>query len=141
MAKASRGGASKGAKVSAPLELALLANGASGRWSVTLDESIAGAEEWFLQIEGPSLHLSCEVSGPEILSDLAATLLAQTPAPDRLVGKSQGVPLWLRPEGEGEETFTFLVGEAAGPLVRYSIHGADVRALAEALEQAVGDLR
>jgi hypothetical protein len=36
--------------------LALLANGSSGRWSVTLDESTEGTEEWCLQIEAPLIR-------------------------------------------------------------------------------------
>src|SRR5665213_3321271 len=85
--------------------LALLANGSSGRWSVTQDESTEGSEEWVLQIEGPSLHLCCEVADPDILEDLATVLEAPTPKPDVFViGKVNRIPLRLLWDNEYDST-------------------------------------
>ena len=120
--------------------LALLANGSSGRWSVTLDESTKGAEEWFLQIEGPSLHLFCEVGDPHILDKLAAFLNAPTKKPRLVVGRVNRIPLRLQWEIEDEPTLIFTVGPAARPLVRYSLHGQDLQALVAATQQATRDM-
>src|SRR5947209_3121360 len=121
--------------------LALLANGSSGRWSVTLDELTEGAEEWFLQIEGPSLHLFCEVDDPRILDNLATVLNASTRKPDFLVlGRVNRIPLRLQWDTEDDQTLFFTVGPVTRPLVRCSIHGPDIRDLADATKQAVLDL-
>jgi hypothetical protein len=45
--------------------LGLLANGSSGSWEVSIDESVSGTERWFAQIEGPSLWLYFEIPSPE----------------------------------------------------------------------------
>src|SRR6266852_8600945 len=37
-------------------EFGLLANGASGRWTVAVDESL-DCDEWSLEIEGPQVYL------------------------------------------------------------------------------------
>ena len=121
--------------------LVLLANGSSGRWSVTLDESTGGTEEWFLQIEGPSLNLFCEVDSPDILSKLATVLKASTGKPQVLVlGRVKRIPLRLQRDIEDDQTLFFTVGPASRPLVRYSIHGPDIRDLADATQQAALDL-
>lgn len=121
--------------------LALLANGSSGRWSVTLDESANGATEWFLQIDGPSLNLFCEVDDLAILHNLAIVLKASTKKPDALlIGQVNRIPLRLQWDTEDEKTIFFTVGPASRPLVRCSIHGADIQDLADALQQAVLDL-
>jgi hypothetical protein len=104
--------------------LALLANGSSGRWSVTLDESTEGTDEWFLQIEGPSLHLFCEVDDPHVLDNLATALNAPTKRRGPLVvGRVNRIPLRLQWDIEDEGTLFFTVGPASRPLVRCSIHG------------------
>ena len=122
--------------------LALLANGSSGRWSVTLDESTEGVEDWFLQIEGPSLLLSCEVADPDILEELASVLGASTTKPDIfLIGKANQIPLRLEWVDEHEHTIQFSIGPVSRPLIRYSIHGADILALADASRQAALDLK
>jgi len=122
--------------------LALLANGSSGRWSVTLDESTEGAEEWFLQIEGPSLNLFCEVDDPAILHTLATVFKALTKKPDVLViGRVNRITVRLQWDIEDDETLFFTVGPATRPIVRCSIHGPDIRDLAAATQQAAFDLK
>ena len=121
--------------------LALLANGSSGRWTVTLDESTEGTEEWFLQIEGPSLNLCCEVDDPEILRELASVLNAAAKKPNVFVlGRVNRIPLRLQWDIEHEDTLFFTVGPAARPLIRCSIHSQAIRDLAEATRQAARDL-
>ena len=122
--------------------LALLANGSSGHWSVTLDESTEGADDLFLQIEGPSLLLSCEVADPNILDELVAVLEASTTKPSVfLIGEANRIPLWLHWDTEHEHRIQFTIGPVSRPLLRYSIHGADILALADASRQAALDLK
>src|SRR5438876_11428027 len=111
MAKASRHRENEVKGAGESPALALLANGSSGRWSVTLDESTEGAEEWFIQIEGPSLHLFFEVDGPHILANLATILNAPTKKPGLfVVGRVNRIPLRLEWDVEDEETLFFAVG-------------------------------
>jgi hypothetical protein len=142
MAKASRHRETKEKGAGAAGALALLANGTSGRWSVTLDESTEGAEEWFLQIEGPSLYLYCDVDDPRILDSLAAVFTATVKKPGRLVvGRINGLLLQLQWDIEDEKTIFFTVGLVSRPFVRCSIHGQDIQALANATQQAALDLK
>ena len=121
--------------------LALLANGSSGRWTVTLDESTKGAEEWILQIEGPSLHLCCEVDGPHCLHELATFLDGSKKNPDAFViGRVDRVPLRLLWDVEEERVLCVTVGPVTRPLVRCSLPAQEVQALAEATQQAALDL-
>lgn len=121
--------------------LALLANGSSGRWSVTLDESTGGTEKWFLQVEGPSLHLCCEVDDPAILGRLANVLQAPSGNLDVFkVGKLDRIPLLIQWDDEYDDTVSIMVGPDSRPLARYWIHGSDVRDLADATRQAALDM-
>jgi hypothetical protein len=142
MAKSNRRPENEEKSTGAYPALALLANGSSGRWSVTLDESTEGSEGWFLQIEGPSLLLSCEVADPDVLDNLATVLEGPTAKPDAFViGRVDRIPLRLQFDGEHEPTILFTVGPPSRPLIRYSIHGADIQALADATRQAALDLK
>jgi hypothetical protein len=127
-------------KVESPI-LALLANGSSGRWSVTLDESTERTEDRFLQIEGPSLNLYCQVNNPDILPRLATFLKAKTKKQTVLViGKVDRTTLRLHSDPEDVQTFYFSVGPASRPLVRYWINGPDLQNLKDARQQASLDL-
>ena len=93
------------------------------------------------QIEGPSLHLFCEVEDPYILDHLANALKAATKKTAALVvGRVNRIPLRLQWDIEDENTLFFTVGPASRPLVRCSIHGQDIRALAIATQQAAMEL-
>ena len=141
MAKTSQTNADDEKGVGEPSTLALIANGSSGRWSVTLDETTEDTEEWFLQIEGPSLSLFCEVEDPEILHILAASLNEPIKKLDVLViGRVNRIPLRLQWDVTDDTVLFFTVGPASRPLVRYSIHGRDIRDLADAIQQAALDL-
>ena len=49
--------------------IGLLANGSSGPWEVSVDETISGDERWFAQIEGPSVYVSFEIPSPNIIGE------------------------------------------------------------------------
>ena len=117
--------------------MTLLANGVSGRWSVTLDESAGPACVYFLQIEGPSLDLYCNAKRPEILHELVRILRSPTTKQPLVLGQVNRIPIRLQWDAA---TLFFMVGPATRPLVRYSIQGADMRNLANAAEQASLDL-
>src|SRR5436190_2213730 len=48
--------------------LGLMASGSSGQWEVAVDETTAGPDRWFVQIEGPSVSFSFEIPSPEMIS-------------------------------------------------------------------------
>ena len=55
--------------------LGLLANGASGPWEFSVDETISGTERWFAQIEGPSVYISFEIPSPSIVGEALVPLI------------------------------------------------------------------
>lgn len=123
------------------VNIKLLANGASGAWSVTLDETTDGDDAWFLTIEGPSLDLFCQVSSPTVLDRLKAMLDGSAAGTKPLLlGQVNRIPLRLQRDGHSEEAAYFTVGPASRPVVRYSVRGADLDALTEAVRQAALDL-
>src|SRR5438105_4588344 len=88
--------------------LGLLANGSSGRWEVSLDETISGAQRWFAQVEGPSLWLSFEVPSPEVISKVIQLLAS--PQANRKgteckldLGEAHGTPVALVRDDEYQD--------------------------------------
>ena len=131
--------------------LGLLANGSSGPWEVSVDETISGTERWFAQIEGPSVYVSFEIPSPDIVGE-AVRFLA-TPHDERrepissatghgglLISKSPGIPVSLVRDDEYEDRYFIIVGQGDSPVVRYSFAGEDLMDLVEALRQADQDM-
>ena len=122
-----------------PPVFALLANGSSGRWSVTLDESSVGLEECLLQIEGPSITLSCAVKSSDILHDLNDFFAVRIEKPtDLSIGQADGIDLRLQWD-KVDRLIHFTVGSAHRPAVRLSIHGPDLLDLSKAIKEAAQD--
>ena len=127
--------------------LGLLANGSSGPWEFSVDETISGDERWFAQIEGPSVYISFEILSPDIVGE-AATFLAPPDDKEReLIGsaggsnrlrisKSPGIPVSLVRDDEYKDRCFIVIGEGDSLTVRYTLAGEDLADLAEALRQA-----
>jgi hypothetical protein len=110
--------------------LGLLANGASGRWDVSIDETTSGTGRWFAQIEGPSLWLSFEISSPAIITKLNQFLaLPWTKGENnegRLeLGDAQGAPVALVRDNEYQDRAFLIVGPGDAPIVRLAVAGED----------------
>jgi hypothetical protein len=132
-------------------QLGLLANGSSGPWEFSVDETISGTERWFAQIEGPSVYISFEIPSPQIVGE-AVRFLAPPHDEERdplssarghgglRISKDPGIPVSLVRDDEYEDRGFIIVGEGHSPVVRYSFAGEDLENLVEALRQANQDI-
>jgi hypothetical protein len=125
--------------------LGLLAIGSSGRWDVSIDETISGTARWFVQIEGPSLWLSLEIPSAEIISKwiqfLAQPQTKRTETEDRLgLGEAKGIPVTLVRDDEHQDRSFLIVGPGDSPIVRFAVAGEDLHNLVQALRQVEHDL-
>ncbi len=129
----------------------LLANGSSGPWEFSVDETISGNERWFAQIEGPSVYISLEIPSPDIVSqavrflapphDKERELIASAGGNGWLsISKSPGIPVFLVRDDEYEDRCFIVVGHDDSLVVRYSFAGDDLENLVEAMRQAYQDI-
>jgi hypothetical protein len=124
--------------------LGLLACGRCGQWSLNVDETTSGPERWFLEIEGPAIYFSFEIPSVESIDQVLRFLRYPDRVSDREIGigKNGLSPVRLITEDEIEHRVILMVGTeaAAGPVVRYTLSGADLRSVVTALEQVKSDL-
>jgi hypothetical protein len=132
-------------------DMGLLANGSSGPWEVSVDETISGDERWFAQIEGPSVYVSFEIPSPNLIGE-AVRFLAPPHDEERepissakgrgglCMSKCQRIPVSLVRDDEYEDRCFLIVGPDDSPVVRYSFAGEDLENLLEALRQANHDI-
>jgi len=131
--------------------LGLVANGSSGPWEFSVNETIAGAERWFAQIVGPSVSISFEIPSPNIVGEAVRFLAPphdQTPelVPSArghgglLISKDPGVPVSLVRDDEHPDRCFLMVGQDDSPTVRYCFAGEDLVNLVEVLRQADQDI-
>jgi hypothetical protein len=132
-------------------DLGLLANGSSGPWEFSVDETISGTERWFAQIEGPSVYVSFEIPSPIIVGkaiEFLAPPRDQKPesnsssrSDDRLnLTKGDGIPVALVRDDEYEDRYFMVVGPGDSPIVRFTFAGEDLENLVEALRQVEQDI-
>ena len=133
--------------------LGLLANGSSGSWEVSIDESVSGTERSFAQIEGPSLWLCFEIPSSDIIPKIIQFLLPPGTKREEIPSCSSRRGGKLLDISEPEETpvspvrddeyrdrcFT-VVGRSDSPIVRFSVAGEDLDNLIEALRQVEEDI-
>jgi hypothetical protein len=48
--------------------------GTAGAWEVVLDESVEGAQRWFIQIDGPRCYVYFQVRDPRVIDEIATFL-------------------------------------------------------------------
>jgi hypothetical protein len=125
--------------------LGLLANGSSGRWDVSIDETVSGKERWFAQIEGPLLWLSFEIPSPAIIAKLNQFLAPpQTKGEeteDRFdLGEAEGTPVALVRDDEYPDRGFLVIGPSDSPIARFAVAGEDWHNLVQALRQVEQDL-
>jgi len=130
----------------------LLANGSAGPWDVDIDESLAGVDRWWIQIEGPSASFYFEVSKLAVVGEMADFLRSREsrtkppsngslkPDPFLKIGGSRKEPIRLVKDDEYEDRYYFAFGPPKRPVARFVISGADVDDLANALQQVLEDL-
>src|ERR1700682_3156853 len=127
--------------------LGLMANGSSGRWEVAVDETTAGPDRWFVQIEGPSAYFPFEIPSPEVISK-ALDFLGRRSSPKEpharnsagngslVLGGRQQTPVLLVRDDEYEDRYFLVFGQEAALAVRFTIAGKDLEDIREALRQA-----
>ena len=133
--------------------LGLLANGSSGSWEVSIDESVSGAERSFAQIEGPSLWLYFEIPSPDIIPKIIQFLLPPGTKREEMPSCSSGsggklldisepeeTPVSLVRDDEYKDRCFIVVGRSDSPIVRFSVAGEDLNNLVEALRQVEEDI-
>jgi hypothetical protein len=131
--------------------LGLLANGSSGSWDVSIDETISGEERWFAQIEGPSVCLYFELPFleiiPKVIRFLTPVASQAGASPDLsgtkdelLISKPSEIPVLLVRDGEFQDRCFVIVGQIERPIVTCSLTSIDSRDVLEALRQAEEDL-
>jgi hypothetical protein len=129
-----------GADTSESLSLGLAANGSAGPWYVDVDETTAGPQRWFVQVEGPSVDLSFEIASPAAVED-ALNFLQRGSDPSLPLGGSRQAPVNLIRDDEYPDRFFVVVGTSPEPVVRFTLTGDDLANLIEALRQARDDLQ
>jgi hypothetical protein len=131
--------------------LGLAANGTSGGWEVAVDETLAGREKWFAQIEGPSLSLYFQISSPGAVQGMIRFLEQCRPAKaeaphspvgdgSKRIGGSHWASVHLLRDAERPEGCFLTVGPSARPCARFFLTGEDVASLTRALKQAQEDI-
>lgn len=132
-------------------DLGLLANGSSGPWEVSIDETLTGLERWFAQIEGPLISLCFEISSLEIVAKVVRFLKPLATGkgqPSRrgggsfelVLSKASQTPVSLVRDDEFDDRCFVLVGRADSPIIRCSLTGADSHHILKALDQVKKDL-
>ena len=123
----------------------LLANGSSRSWEVSVDESLAGSDRWFVQIEGPFVYLYFEIPSLAVIGKtlkfLSARPAVRSQAKDTLeIGMKGSAPVTLMRDDEHSDRFFLVMGCETTSMVRLSITAADLPGISEALEQVEADL-
>src|SRR6185437_15649552 len=85
----------------------LVANGSSGAWQVSIDESVRGAEKWYVDIEGPSVYLSFQLVDRGVIDKMIAFLdtpsrkgQSDKPSKELIIGKYGQAPVSLLEDDE-----------------------------------------
>jgi len=136
--------------------LDLVASGASGKWSVLIEETHTGPTKWFIQIEGPSIYFSFELLSINILDEVllvlerpASAVLPVRPPGSQpkaangrvLLGMNNRTRITLLRDDEYIDRCFLVTGSDSSPTVRYSISGTEFLKFIDALRQATEELK
>ena len=108
-----------------------------------------GSEKWFLQIESSVVYLYLEISSPKIIARMARFLQSRGknnanssgPVPASLkIGTFGQEPVTLRSDDEFSDRYFLIIGRGE-PAARITIAGKDQKEFAEAIGQALEDLK
>ncbi len=131
--------------------IGLVANGCSGPWEISIDETLSGTERWFAQIEGSFLWLSFEIPSPEIIPktiQFLSRLIDVTDKQDSVlnggynleISKAGGVDVTLVLDDEYKDRCFLVLGRSDSPTARFSVAGEDLKNLIAALQQVQEDI-
>jgi hypothetical protein len=117
-----------------------LATGASGRWHVSIDESLDAQTSYYLELDGPTAYLCVRLRELSAVERLRQFLEVHSPRETLSLGQLADLSVWLVWDDEDFIRCFLVVGEQNVTTLRLSLDGDDVRMLAEALKQAAEDL-
>ena len=120
--------------------LTLLANGVDGGWDVSIDAASETPEQWFLQIEGPSLLLSHEIDLPQLKEMLGFIRQGEKRHGSYVLGCNREIPLRFFWDAEPEARLFIAVGPPNHQVARIALGETDIDSIARAAEQALADL-
>src|SRR5215469_5898642 len=126
----------------------LVANGSSGEWHLSINETIRGKEKWYADIDGPSVYLSFQLVDLEILDKMIAFLdrrvsadtspqkTRSSKAEEELVIGSFGLaPVSLIGDNEYKDRCFLIIGPKSSCCMRFSLLGEDTRMILDAFRQ------
>jgi hypothetical protein len=116
----------------------LLACGSSGPWQIDIDESSSG-ENWWMQIEGPSVYFYFELPSLDIVGKIAEFLESKS-GNTLVIGKSTTTPISLVKDDEYDDRFFLVIDSCDSMRVRFVIAGNDIVNYFESLKQVLEDL-
>jgi hypothetical protein len=123
-----------------PDNFCLLATGASGCWSVDLDESTDGTE-WSLQLDGPQVYLAFSLRDLGVVRAAADYLRVSRMGTEAIpLGSFASGRVSLHWDNEYPDRCFLIVSGFEGSAFRITLSAEDTRALSEALEQIQEDL-
>lgn len=131
-------------------DTALLAFGSSAGWSVSIDESIQEDEQYTIEIEGPQFYVTFIPKSLAIIGEAIAFLdqgLARLPQHlqaetlgELSLGKWGAAAVTLIWDNEGSARCVLLIGPHRNCTLRFELHEPEIRAVLDALKQAVVEL-
>ncbi|MBI2823181.1 MAG: hypothetical protein HYX69_00665 [Planctomycetia bacterium] len=131
----------------------LVANGIAGGWEVAVDETVKGAQRWYVQVDGPSCYVHFQVRHPRIIEQWLAVLKSHL-CNDRsrkvasslsrevevVLGKFEGTTVTFLWDDVANDRGAILVGGRAEFVARFELDAGSLRAIERALRQVRDEL-
>src|SRR5207248_7346272 len=123
----------------------LLANGSSGPWEIAIDQTSAGADRLWAQIEGPSISFSFAIPSFDVVGKMIEFLAPTRPllkgssnnsgqrAGELAIGHDTNTPVVLLTDDEYDDRYFLVIGPTTRPLDRFVVAGAERMSTAAAL--------
>jgi hypothetical protein len=131
----------------------LAANGSSGAWDISIDETLRGKEKWYADFEGPSVYLSFQLVNLDIIDKMIAFFDKRAltdgrsqkgrsdNSPNELtIGSFGQAPVLLIWDDEYEDRCFLVIGPKSSCCMRIPLWGEDTRMILDALRQIREDL-
>jgi hypothetical protein len=122
----------------------LLAIGSSGRWCISVDESLDG-DDWSLELDGPILYLIFQLDDLTIPAK-ALDFMRRRPSTDEagedtlVLGRFGNATVSLIRDSESFPRYFFVVGPRARSTLRIGLAGEDLQSVIQALGEAVEEI-
>jgi hypothetical protein len=129
---------------------ALLAFGSASGWNVSIDEALAGHEQWTLEIDSARIYLRFTIDRLAIIEEAiaflesgltATTAQAQASLGEIKLGKWGAASIHLIWDSEGFPRCVLLVGPHRDSVMRFVLLESEIQALLEGLKQVAADLK